>query len=572
MKPRFLIKTLLGLTVAAAALAAPFMQAQQPPAAPATDGALPAGVIPGSPLADVVKMLQAGVNVETIRTYIQTSASAFNLDADKILFLKDEGAPSDLINAMLDRDKALYSSTVAPAPTPAPAGPVPMPAPVGPAPMPDTAPAPAPDTPVVSTPDIAPPPTEVTADSFNTELTPYGSWVDVAGYGRCWRPTVVIYDSGWSPYGDRGHWVYTDYGWYWDSDYAWGITFHYGRWFRHPGLGWVWYPDTVWAPSWVVWRSNSDYCGWAPLPPFAVYRPGLGFYYRGASVGLDFDFGLGAEAFIFVGPDHFCDRHPRSFAVPRDRVPTVFHRTTIVNDFAVNGRNIVNRGFGAERIANATHRPIQPIHVGSLPNAGRQGWQGPVPQHAAPHSAVQNNFGRTAAPAPSRPGPTTGGQPATHMTEFNRPAAANPQPAGENRYQSSASVPPKAAAPQWSQPAAPHPSVPQTPVPSTATHYPAPQPSPAPRTYGEPSHAPSQGQWQQASGVGTAANGGSQQHGAIQLQQREFANAAEPPRANTPAPAPAAHNGGTQPANSGNGSQPNNGNGSGNRNSNRQNQ
>ena len=274
MKPLFYSKTLIVMAVAVATAAAAVSQAQeQPIPPPATEGALPSDIVPGSPLADVVKMLQAGVDINTIKSYVLNCQTAFNLDADKILFLKDEGAPSDLINAMLDRDKALYAATFIPAP------------------VPTTAPEPTVTTTDTTIPqDTTPPPTppEVTPADFNQSLTPYGTWVDIDGYGRCWRPTVAIYDSGWSPYCDRGHWVYTDFGWYWDSDYAWGVAFHYGRWFHHPHSGWCWYPDTVWAPSWVTWRSDAENCGWAPLPPFAVFRPGTGFFLSGRAGGGGF--------------------------------------------------------------------------------------------------------------------------------------------------------------------------------------------------------------------------------------------------------------------------------------------
>jgi len=368
MKSLFYTKTLIALAVAVAATTSGVNRAQGQPAPPASaEAALPAGIVPGSPLADVVKMLQAGVDANTIRGYILNCQNPFNLDADKIVSLKDMGATSDLINAMMDRDKALYAASVTPPPAPAP---VAVPAPAM-APPPDASVAPAP--PEAS---MAPPPTEITVNYFNDALTPYGSWVDVEGYGRCWRPTAVIYNAAWSPYCDSGHWVYTDYGWYWDSDYSWGVTFHYGRWFRNPRFGWCWYPDTVWAPSWVAWRSGGEYCGWAPLPPFAVFRPGAGFFYRGVSVGVDFDFGLGADCFVFMSPDHFCDRRLRSYCVPRERIVEVYHQTTIINHYDVNNRTIVNRGFGVERITSVTHHPIEAVHVSALANAGRQGWRG----------------------------------------------------------------------------------------------------------------------------------------------------------------------------------------------------
>jgi hypothetical protein len=344
------------------------------PVPPPANSALPADIVPGTPLADVVKMVQAGVDAGTILSYIVNCQSAFNLDADKILFLKDEGVPSELINAMLERDKFFYAASVTPVTPPA-----------------------APETTVdTGIPDTAPPPEEVTIDYFYDTLSPYGTWVDIGGYGRCWRPTAVIYDQSWQPYGDRGHWVYTDYGWYWDSDYAWGAAFHYGRWFRNPQYGWCWYPDTVWAPSWVTWRSGGDYCGWAPLPPFAVFVPGVGFYYRGVSVGLDFDFGLGADCFLFVTADHFCDRRPGNYFVKPQYVTQIYRQTKVINNYSVSSKTIVNRGIAVDRISSVTHQTIAPVSVSTLPNAGRQGWRGAGYQQTLQRNAGQSynaNYG-----------------------------------------------------------------------------------------------------------------------------------------------------------------------------------
>jgi hypothetical protein len=369
MKTSFYSKTMIAWAVAIAAAAGTITQAQdQPMPPPAGDSALPPGVDPNTPLAQVVKLAQAGVDESIIKNYILNSPGAFNLDTDKIITLKDVGVPTDVVNAMMDRDKVLYLANVSPPP-----------------------PAPAPEAPPATT-DTAPPAEPVTVNYFNDSLTPYGSWVVVEGYGRCWRPTTVIYDSGWRPYCDRGHWVYTDCGWYWDSDYAWGVTFHYGRWFRHDRFGWCWYPDTEWAPSWVTWRSSSDYCGWAPLPPLAVYRPGAGFFYRGASVAVSFDFGLRADCFTFVSPDRFCEQHPRRFCVEPARVPQVFGRTTVINNFDVHNTFVVNNGIDVARIPGRDHHPIQPIHVGSLPNAGRQGWRGGGDgNHPGQHAVGNNN-------------------------------------------------------------------------------------------------------------------------------------------------------------------------------------
>ena len=39
-------------------------------------------------------------------------------------------------------------------------------------------------------------PAAVTVNYFYDTLAPYGTWVEVEGYGRCWRPTVVVSEAG----------------------------------------------------------------------------------------------------------------------------------------------------------------------------------------------------------------------------------------------------------------------------------------------------------------------------------------------------------------------------------------
>jgi len=182
--------------------------------------------------------------------------------------------------------------------------------------------------------------------------------VDVPGYGLCWRPSVAATDSYWRPYCDQGHWLYTADGWFWQSDYPWGdIVFHYGRWFRD-SLGWVWVPAYDWAPAWVCWRRAEGYCGWAPLPPGAVFKAGVGLWY-GGHLAVDVDFGLGVEMFTFVPYDRFWDHNLHAFLLPRERVSVFFGRSVIINGYRLDHGRFVVEGLGRERMAAFTHREIR---------------------------------------------------------------------------------------------------------------------------------------------------------------------------------------------------------------------
>ena len=122
-------------------------------------------------------------------------------------------------------------------------------------------------------------------------------------------------------------------------------------------------PDTVWGPSWVTWRYSDDYCGWAPLPPLAVYREGFGFFYNGLAVGVGFDFGLNWNCFAFVPIGHFCDPHPRRYCVASAQVTQIYNHTTVINNFDVHNHNFVNHGIDPEHIAAVTRTPIHPISI-----------------------------------------------------------------------------------------------------------------------------------------------------------------------------------------------------------------
>jgi len=107
----------------------------------------------------------------------------------------------------------------------------------------------------------------ISVQTFYDELAPYGEWIYHPQYGYTWSPYLPYYED-FKPYVTRGHWVFTDLGWTWVSDYPWGwATFHYGRWFFDDYFGWMWIPGYEWAPAWVTWGYYDGYWAWAPMGP-----------------------------------------------------------------------------------------------------------------------------------------------------------------------------------------------------------------------------------------------------------------------------------------------------------------
>ena len=165
---------------------------------------------------------------------------------------------------------------------------------------------------------------------FDGPLGACGHWDNRPGYGRCWHPAYV--SSNWYPYCE-GYWMWTSCGWYWVSSEPWAwATYHYGRWAYDPYDGWVWVPDTDWGASWVCWREGGGYCGWAPLPPGAVFGPGGEIVYRNGPVPDRF--------FVFVELGHFSEPIHRRDVIVNNTViinKTVnITRITRVNNVAVN--------------------------------------------------------------------------------------------------------------------------------------------------------------------------------------------------------------------------------------------
>jgi hypothetical protein len=156
---------------------------------------------------------------------------------------------------------------------------------------------------------------------FYEQLAPYGRWMDVSGYGYCWRPTLTA--ARWKPYVD-GCWVWSSMGWTWQSNEPFGwATYHYGRWVNLSRHGWVWVPGSEWAPAWVSWRQSRDHVGWAPLPPD---RGSISGVYR----DCDTQYNLGPSSYTFITTNHFVQPSYTTYCAPVTQNTTIFQSSVNV--------------------------------------------------------------------------------------------------------------------------------------------------------------------------------------------------------------------------------------------------
>jgi hypothetical protein len=193
---------------------------------------------------------------------------------------------------------------------------------------------------------------------FYTRLEPYGSWVETPTYGYVWQPRAAMDSRSWRPY-TSGHWVYTDAGWTWISEEPFGwATYHYGRWTRLRGIGWVWVPGDEWAPAWVSWRTSNDYVGWAPLPPEAHFEVGVGIHNW-----ADNYYDIGPEQYCFVPTREIGTERIERVVVPPEQNLTIVNQTTNVTNITYNNTVVVNQGPNYDELRTRSQRPIQRLRI-----------------------------------------------------------------------------------------------------------------------------------------------------------------------------------------------------------------
>jgi hypothetical protein len=171
---------------------------------------------------------------------------------------------------------------------------------------------------------------------FYSNLTQYGSWISLDYGVYAWRPTIIT--RVWSPY-KYGRWIWTDYGWYWDSYEPFGyIVYHYGRWHYDDYYGWIWIPDYQWAPAWVEWRYDDFYIGWAPLPPYAVFRISRGIVYTHTYV-------IPVIHWHFVKYKYFGEPYVYNYYIPERTKYRVHSNTKLRNEYRYSNGRVRNEGI-----------------------------------------------------------------------------------------------------------------------------------------------------------------------------------------------------------------------------------
>jgi len=193
---------------------------------------------------------------------------------------------------------------------------------------------------------------------FYTKLAPYGDWIETSDYGYVWHPSEAERSRNWRPY-TNGRWVYSDVGWMWVSEEPFGwAAYHYGRWTRLRGVGWVWVPGERWAPAWVSWRKSNDYVGWAPLPPEARFEERSGI-----RNWADNYYDIGPDQYSFLPTRQFGTQRVASVIVTPEQNLTIMNQTVNVTNITYDNTTVVNHGPDYDELQRQTQQPIERVRV-----------------------------------------------------------------------------------------------------------------------------------------------------------------------------------------------------------------
>jgi hypothetical protein len=222
---------------------------------------------------------------------------------------------------------------------------------------------------------------------FYDQLSPYGQWIEYSNYGYVWIP-----DAGpdFVPYSTNGHWILTDDGWAWDSDYNWGwAAFHYGRWSFSDSFGWFWVPDNEWGPAWVNWREAEGYYGWSPMEP-------------GVSVAMSFGgtYNSHNDHWIFVNNRDIERTDINIYYVNQTDHDRIIRNSTVIqNTYIDNSRHTTYvTGPSRSQVQQVTGRTITPVIVKENDKPGKEISNGQIRIYR-PQIVKNNTDGKKAIPS-----------------------------------------------------------------------------------------------------------------------------------------------------------------------------
>jgi hypothetical protein len=222
---------------------------------------------------------------------------------------------------------------------------------------------------------------------FYDQLSPYGEWVNYPNWGYVWIPDA---GADFIPYSTQGHWILTDDGWTWMSDYSWGwAPFHYGRWDYDQYYGWFWVPGNEWGPAWVSWRRADGYYGWAPM------EPGISV---SASFGRAYD--SHNDHWMFVR-DRDIDRADiNHYYISRTDQDRIVRYSSVINNTYVDSRRHTTYVTGPARtdFQKISGRQVKPVTIQEYNKPGQSVSNGHF-QIYRPVVIKNNDKGNKPAPA-----------------------------------------------------------------------------------------------------------------------------------------------------------------------------
>jgi hypothetical protein len=290
-----------------------------------------------------------------------------------------------------------------------------------------------------------------------SDLSYYGNWSYMPGFGYGWMPNVY---AGWSPY-SLGLWSwYPGFGYTWISADPWGwLPFHYGGWNFVPGIGWVWFPGSfgAWSPGLVTWYAGPGWIGWMPRP--GSIHTGMA---NSCSQGKICGTAISTNAFQTgrpVGPGTILpvnlasgERIEQPEILP-DRQAMLPGRVVPQPAGFANARPVLQGGGGAAITSQTiTKAPVNPAPGPVAGSSGAVGSPavGSFTQHAAPGPRSGIVYDPASGLYVNDPRPPSGATQASNELSI-RPLPSAPEASGLRAVQPSSGTPQKvgpAAAPQ----------------------------------------------------------------------------------------------------------------------------